>query len=259
MSGIKYSRFRPYFARRATLARMIYVVIPALEEAASLRTLLPRLRAMPEIGRICVVDGGSMDETLKVGRECGALAVDGRAQNIARNRGAQMNAGVAALRAEAALPPDAILWFLHADAQPHKANTRALQRADRDARFCGGNFALRFGAGGAAGRGFAILARMLRACGIYYGDSGIWLRAGVFEQIGSYASWPLFEDYDLARRLEKHARRMGKSTRCLRPPLGVSSRRWRQHPARWLAAWARLQLLFWLGVSPFELARRYHK
>jgi glycosyltransferase involved in cell wall biosynthesis len=249
----------PVYRSCATLRTMVFVVIPALNEMDNLRVLLPYLSTMPAIARVCVVDGGSTDGTLRIARENGALALKGRAANVERNRGAQMNAGVAALRAESALGNDAVLWFLHADARPVKSNLRALLRATRDSRVCGGNFALRFDEKNLAANTFAAIARVLRKFGIYYGDSGIWLRAGVFGEIGAYPSWPLFEDYDLARRLEGYARQSGQKTRSLRPPLLVSARRWRKNPMRWLATWAKFQLLFWLGVSPFDLARRYHK
>ena len=235
---------------------MISIIIPALNEERTLQTLLPRLMAMPEIARICVVDGGSEDATCAVARNCGALVVDA-AQNFERNRGAQMNAGVAALRQEC-LPRDAMLWFLHADARPSRANIRALHKVARNSRVCGGNFRLAFDEPNAAARAFAVLARALRRFEIYYGDSGIWVRAEIFEAIGGYASWPLFEDYNLARKLERFARDNRQTTRCLWPPLVVSSRRWRKSPMRVLATWAWFQTLFWLGVSPFGLARRYH-
>ncbi|HEX8551433.1 MAG TPA: glycosyltransferase [Abditibacteriaceae bacterium] len=238
---------------------MIFIIIPALNEAPALQQLLPRLAQMPEIRRICVVDGGSEDGTMRVARENGALVVNGRMQNVARNRGAQMNAGVGALHAETPLAPDAVLWFLHADAQPTRANCRALQRAAQNTRICGGNFRLNFDECNAAALVFSFLARVLRTFGIYYGDSGIWLRAEVFAKIGGYPSWPLFEDYDLVRKMEQLARSSQRRTRCLWPPLVASSRRWRAKPVQTLATWATFQLLFWLGVSPFVLARRYHK
>lgn len=225
----------------------VSVIIPALNEAPHLTRLLLCLRQMEGIAQVIVCDGGSEDATTQVARAGGAAVV-----TAPRNRGAQMNAGAAVAGGD-------ILWFLHADAAPHSHSGRAILRRMRGGSCLGGNFRLRFDAVSPAARGFAALARAQRRWGVYYGDSGIFARREVFEVLHGYQAWPLFEDYDFARRLERYARRRHCHTVRLPLPLVVSARRIQQHPWRALWLWASLQTLYSLGVPPYLLARFYHR
>ena len=224
----------------------VSAIVPALNEAENLARLLERLNQLPEVWEIIVCDGGSEDRTREIARENGAKVVQSAA-----NRGAQMNAGAAVSRGE-------ILWFLHADAFPATSSTRRIVQAARDEATVGGNFRLRFAQRTSGARIVEIIARALRRFGIYYGDSGIWVKREVFDQLGGFENWPLFEDYDFVRRMEGEARRRGARTVCIALPLCVSSRRFRGGAARLLWRWCELQGLFCLGKSPFELAKRYH-
>ncbi|MDQ3365657.1 MAG: hypothetical protein M3680_09535, partial [Myxococcota bacterium] len=86
---------------------------------------------------------------------------------------------------------------------PRAARSRML----RDASIGGGNFRLRFASADRWARVFAYVnherRRLLR---IYYGDSGLFVRRSVYEQIGGYRDLPIMEDYDLVRRLERATR-----------------------------------------------------
>jgi hypothetical protein len=104
---------------------------------------------------------------------------------------------------------------------------------------------------------FARIARQQRRLGIYYGDSGLWVRREVFDQLNGFQNWPLFEDYDFARRLESYARQHNKHTALAPYPIIVSSRRFQKHPLRALRQWLCLQILFSCGTSPQKLARIY--
>jgi hypothetical protein len=108
-------------------------------------------------------------------------------------------------------------------------------------------------------RFFEAIARSQRRFGVYYGDSGIWVRRDVFEKLGGYPVWPLFEDYDFVRRLERFARRNRKSHRAFAVAaggLGAAFPAWRRPR---FADVGRLSILFSLGVSPHWLARIYHR
>jgi rSAM/selenodomain-associated transferase 2 len=224
----------------------ISVIIPTLNEAVNLNRLLPRLQSMTP-GEIIVCDGGSTDHTRDVAQHYGARVIVAE-----RNRGRQLNAGATVARGE-------ILWFLHADAWPHREGVVCLRAALRESRIIGGNFRLKFASDLAAARVFEIIARGQRWGGIYYGDSGIWLRRDDFEELGGFRDWPLFEDYDFARRLEHLARQTQRHTKYLHCPLTVSARRFGRKPWSLLGMWLHLQLLFWLGVPPEKLSRLYRK
>ena len=83
----------------------VSIIIPVLNEAERLKTLLPQLRRRSESGavqEIIVVDGGSEDGSPEVAARNGARVV-----NAPRGRARQMNAGARSARGE-------ILYFLHA-------------------------------------------------------------------------------------------------------------------------------------------------
>ncbi len=235
------------------------IIVPALNEENHIVPLLRLLRAMPQVFEIVVCDGGSNDATVRVAEQGGAQVVCS-----ARNRGAQLHAGAQAACGDT-------FWFLHADARPHPNSARLMQRALCDRRVWGGNFRLRFdharepNANAAqpntrrAARLFESIARWQRPLGIYYGDSGMWVQRSVYDLLGGFQAWPLFEDFDFARRLERRARCNQARTVCLPLPLRVSSRRFRHGAGCVLWQWACLQTLFSLGVSPHRLARFYHR
>jgi len=222
----------------------ISVIIPARNEERHLPRLLRALRAMPEIGEIIVGDGGSSDQTIAISQKMKARVVEG-----ARGRGAQQNAGASAASGE-------ILWFLHADSLPDSQCGRQIVRATRRGAI-GGNFRLHFEARGFWPRGFEAIARFQRVFGVYYGDSGFFVRREVWQELEGFRAWPLFEDFDFARRLETLARRDNRKTACCAGRLRVSARRFQQRPGRVLLLWLALQIGFKLGVSPHHLARFY--
>lgn len=232
----------------------VSAIVIGRDEAAALRVLLPRLRAMRGVGEVIFCDGGSRDGSARIADELGAHVV-----GQSGGRGAQLRAGARAASRS-------VLWFLHADAHPDKIAARQILRACHDARgnapsgrqVLGGNFRLAFASGSPWARCFELVARVQRARGVYYGDSGIWVRREVYDTLGGFSDWPLFEDLDFARRLEKHARASGARTRCLRPPLVASARRFERDPWRVLRLWISMQRQFERGEDPRALAHEYH-
>ena len=232
----------------------ISVVIPTYNEAAHIARLIKRLRAMPEVQEIIVSDGGSSDETIAVAQNAGAKVLWD-----ARGRGAQLNAG-----AHFALNCDwevsaKVLWFLHADALPHPQSGQDIARAVLDARIIGGNFRLKFDSHSPFARGFEQIARRQKRRGVFYGDSGIWVRAETWHALGGFPQWPLFEDFEFARRLRTLAATNEQRLKCFHRPIMVSARRFENRPWHTLGLWLRMQILFSLGVSPHRLAAIYHR
>ena len=223
------------------------VVIPALNEESNLALLVPHLQAMAGVDEVVVCDGGSSDQTMLAAREYGAIVVRAR-----RNRGAQLNAGAQAASGE-------VLWFLHADAWPQPDSARLVVQSVSRKEVCGGNFRLRFDDARLAARACEAIARCQRLFGIYYGDSGVFVRRHVYDALRGYREWPLFEDYDFVQRLERWARRNRQRTVCAALPLKVSARRLQHGAIRTVLLWATLQALFSLKVSPYWLARLYRR
>ncbi len=83
------------------------------------------------------------------------------------------------------------------------------------------------------------------------------MRREVFEVLGGFRDWPLFEDYDFARRLECFSCRNGLHTAYSKLPITVSARRIENRAGKVLVQWLALQVLFSLGAAPDKLARHY--
>eukprot|EP00887_Chlorella_sp_A99_P006298 scaffold3.g6298.t1 len=68
------------------------------------------------------------------------------------------------------------------------------------------------------------VALRTRLLGVPYGDQAIFVRSGVFRELGGYQNWPLLEDLDLVRRL----RAQSGAPALVPRPLATSGRRWQQ-------------------------------
>ena len=92
-----------------------------------------------------------------------------------------------------------------------------------------------------------------RRCGVYYGDSTLWLRRAEWEALGGFADLPIMEDHELVRRLERRGR-----TACLPGPALTSPRRWRAL-GWWRTgiAWTLIRWAWVAGVPADRLAGLY--
>jgi rSAM/selenodomain-associated transferase 2 len=216
------------------------VIIPTLNEAVPLRGLLNKLLEYSEV-EIIVSDGGSGDETVNLARMMGATATIGAA-----NRGAQLNRG-------AALAAAPLLLFLHADSKPGPGLIEELLQIDpyKPGWGCAiiafthpGHFYTMLG------KCSNLRARLLHSC---YGDQAIYCSQALFQQIGGFPEWPLFEDAGFSRRARKLIR-----PAILSAKVEASSRRYEQNgPWKTVFLVQLLKLLFCLGVSPHTLSRLY--
>jgi len=157
-----------------------------------------------------------------------------------------MNRGAEEARGE-------VLLFLHADVVLPENGIVVLQDAMQDRSIIGGNFDILFEGEGFWPRAFTRINRWRQAFGVFYGDSGIFVRREVFLQLAGYRPLPLMEDYDFACRLVK----AGKTV-CLKEALLVSGRRWEEHgllPT--LVTWFVLHTLYLFGIPARYLAPFY--
>lgn len=201
------------------------VIIPALNEAASLPRLLAQLRAQAGVQlEIVVADGGSTDDTPQLAATADVLV------RAPRGRGAQMNAGARAARAEA-------LLFLHADSE--LGHSRVLQQAlafwrPQAAKRSAGHFALRFTQ---AQPGHENFFRYLEAKtrlnrpGTINGDQGLLIRREYLDELGGFdESLPFLEDARIGAKISA-----GGHWLLLPGELGTSARRFESegHAARY--------------------------
>ncbi len=219
----------------------ISIIVPALNEKQCIAETLRALRQLEGEKEIIVVDGGSSDETRSL-----ACAEGAKVLTAAPGRGVQMHSGALEARGD-------VLWFLHADTVPPPHALHEIRKHLKDASIVGGNFGLLFDGPSRAARRLTAIYPMLRILGLCYGDSGIFIRREVYDSIGGFRALALFEDLDLVRRL----RRAGRFVHCP-SRIRTSSRRFEQRnfAVVWLH-WTTLQILYWAGVSPNWLARRY--
>ena len=236
----------------------ISVIVPVLNDGPVLMQLLDALPANPDC-EVIVVDGGS---DAAVDALC-ARHPDVRLIRAPAGRGGQMNAG-------AAVSTGAWLFFLHADsslpegwpaaiagtqANGDSASSSASHGARPVASHVGGWF--RFALDDRAWQARVIewlVAGRVALLSLPYGDQGFFVRRDVFAAMGGFRDIPLMEDVEFARRLVRHGP-------VRRSPLALvtSARRWQRDG--WFRRSARnvgLVCLYFLGVDPARLARRYH-
>lgn len=218
----------------------ISVVIPTLQEEQTLEETLDVVRKLPGVLEVVVVDGGSSDGTVVIAakRNCRVILTE-------RGRGNQLAEGASAARGT-------ILWFLHADTHPPHNATDLIAKSLADPRVSGGHFCVRFSPTW-TGRFTTCIYWCVQYIGLCYGDSAFLVRRDSYDRAGGFRPLPLFEDLDLRRRLCREGRFVRVSGWAT-----TSSRRFEGRSiSLTFARWITLQLLYWLGVSPFKLARFY--
>ena len=222
---------------------MISVIIPALNEEEYLAALLGALMAEGIDHEIIVVDGMSLDGTAQTARASGARVIV-----CGPGRGRQLFEGARLARGD-------VLLFLHADSVFPEGGLEAIDDAlTENPPSPGGNFRLLFDGNDGFSRWLEGFYAWLRSKGIYYGDSGIFVRRDVYERLGGIRPIALMEDYDFVRRLEA----AGRTCLIETPPLVTSSRRFRgRHPVAIVWGWIKIHLLYHFGADPDVLARRY--
>jgi rSAM/selenodomain-associated transferase 2 len=215
------------------------VVVPALDEADTIDLAVRSVQRLGGSTELVVVDGGSRDGTPARARAAGARVILSPA-----GRGRQMNAGARATRA-------ATLLFLHADCVLPADAPRAVREVlDRG---CGaGLFPVRFDWSHPLLRLVGALSH-LESRWTSFGDGALFVRRDVFEAVGGFPDWPLFEDVEMLARLRRTTR-VGKA----RGVVVASARRYRAHGVwRQQGRVVGLFALRHLGVSPERLARAY--
>lgn len=220
---------------------MLSIIIPALDEEASIGACLARLKPLRDAGaELIVVDGGSRDAT----RVIAAPHADG-VIDAPRGRASQMNAGAHVSRGEH-------LLFLHADTILPPGAAEAVADALRSHAW--GRFDVAIS--GAAPL-LAVVALLMnlrsRWTGVATGDQAIFVRRDAFERIGGYPPIALMEDVAISKRLKAVS-----PPACLSQRVLTSGRRWEKHGTlRTIVLMWRLRLAYALGADPDRLARRY--
>jgi rSAM/selenodomain-associated transferase 2 len=239
---------REHRARRGVASpgagRRLSVVIPVLNEAETLSATVARLRLVPEVVEILVVDGGSTD-----GTEALAGILGCRVLKAPKSRGAQLRRGSLEATGD-------VVWMVHADTWVEPGAGAAVFRCLRDPLVVGGGFWKRFADAPWYMRGSRLRCWLrLVWAGRVLGDQAIFVRRSVLEAVGGIPDQPLMEEFELCRRL----RTVGRLA-LAGAPVSTSMRRFRKRGI------ARTYWLMWKvgrgyrrGVSAVELARWYEQ
>jgi uncharacterized protein len=235
----------------------ISIVIPALNEAATIAKTLANIQNLPQV-EIILVDGGSSDDTIKISQELGIQVI-----TSSKGRAHQMNVGAKAATGE-------ILLFLHADTILPLGFEQMVRSSLRE-----------LGDGGTGGRGD--LKGLVPIAGAFtlqiddpmpslrwierlvawrskwqqmpYGDQAIFLTAETFRSVGGFVEMPIMEDFDLIKRLQ----RLGRID-ILAAPVITSARRWLQRGV-WQTTLINQAIVigYSIGISPTRLATWYRR
>ena len=226
-------------------AGRIDIVIPVLGAPPVLAATLEALeegRSAGLVGEVLLVGG---DEGPELERRFGASA---RVIAAPRGRGQQLAAGAEACGAS-------WLLFLHADTRlaPGWAAPVAAFIARPEARRQAAVFRLAFDDPHPGARRIAVLANWRsRRLGLPYGDQGLLIARGLYEEIGGFRPLVLMEDVDLVRRIGRR-RLMMLEARAVTSAARYRRGGWWLRPLRNLSILA----LYFLGLPPATLRRLY--
>ncbi|MCA9500492.1 MAG: TIGR04283 family arsenosugar biosynthesis glycosyltransferase [Nitrospirales bacterium] len=169
---------------------MIWVIIPTYNEEKALPHTIRSVFSQSTPYRVIIVDGGSTDHTLEILRQDSQISWC----MAPKGRASQMNAGARfAIKQQAAA--DDWLLFLHADTQLPPDAFQHLHHLASDSSYQAGGFRHRF-----SGEDWRLrmISRLdnLRCTHshIVYGDQALFVRQGLFTQLGGFPTQAVLED-----------------------------------------------------------------
>jgi len=228
----------------------VSIIVPTLNEIQNVCRQALALSRLPE-AEIIFADGGSGD-----GTQCEIETSLYDLPNVHLihapcGRARQMNAGARKAKGE-------WLVFLHADTQmPPESFGAFLKLVEHSSTLNSGAFAFRVDNKKWVYRYLEFYVGLrCKLLKLPFGDQAIFVKRRLFEEIGGYREdFPLMEDMELVQRLNKQS-----GFNVLKFPIYTSARRYETDGflKRGLGN-IYLQLLYRLGASPRELAKKYWK
>ncbi|MBT2525599.1 TIGR04283 family arsenosugar biosynthesis glycosyltransferase [Streptomyces sp. ISL-99] len=219
----------------------VSIIVPVLNEQATVQTALSRLcRDFPDC-ELIVVDGGSTDATVELATPYATVV------HSARGRAKQMNEGARHAGGD-------VLWFVHADTAIAPAALGQIRTCLIDPNVVGGGLTIRFDRR-TPGLNYLAWTSNARARRLHhiFGDQAMFVRRTVFDELGGFPDLAIMEDLEMSRRLHRRGRL------CLLTATSTaSSRRFTEHGTwRMIAFMQYLKLLYFAGVDPETIRTRY--
>jgi len=216
------------------------IIIPALNEGFNIKATIRK--AYHEDAEIIVIDGGSIDNTVRQAIDAGAkVETSPTGRVVQQNRGARLALG-------------RVFLFLHADTHLPSNYMTHIFDALMDPKTVAGAFRFKTDLDHPLMKMIEGLTNFRsQILKIPYGDQGLFVRRPVFESIGGFPEVTLAEDLFLVRLLSKRGRIRTVPAKAI-----TSGRRWRELGV--LRTTLINQVIVagcYLGISSKELARLY--
>ena len=221
----------------------ISIIIPTLNEAETVGTLLSQLQGLAGV-EVIVVDGTSHDETAAVVEKSGAKLIQTSA-----DRALQLNKGAEAAQGD-------ILLFLHSDTKLAPGFVEQVRDTLDQPGVSAGAFRLSINGQGFGLRVIEWLVNFRsKVLQMPYGDQGIFVSSDMFFSVGAFPLQAIMEDFELMRRLKKRGK-----VKILPLHATTSARRWERLGILRTTAMNQAIIIGYLfGVSPKKLAGWYRK
>lgn len=224
----------------------ISVIIPTLNEELLILKTLEAVSRLQNVSEIVVVDGGSTDNTAGIVENFQYIKPLKLISASSPGRGKQLHEGTLHATGN-------IFWFIHADTRPVQGCARQIKGVMKYSEVAGGNFEIIFSGDSRWAKFLTWLYPHLRSIGLVYGDSAMFVSKEAYEKAGGFRDYPLFEDVDIYKRLQ----RVGRFVH-LSQSVTASSRRFEGRSfLLTFAKWSVLQGLYWFGASPKFLSKYY--
>lgn len=166
------------------------VVIPTINEEDNIAACIESVRQKIPAVEVVVADGGSTDATRHIASRMGATVVESK-----KGRGIQCNAGAHASHGD-------MFIFLHADTELPDDTYFQLERYFLNPNCDAAMFRMQFDH---PSRWLTCYSWFTYVDSIFtsFGDQCIIVRRSLFDRVGGFPDWVLFEDLELLRRIRR--------------------------------------------------------